>query len=67
MTLAKFLNKKPRGFKTEFARKIGTSPSFLRQVETGYSKCPLELAKKIEKEAGGKVKKHDLRPDVWEK
>ena len=48
MELKDYLENRPRGFKAEFARKLGISTSFLRQIETGESKTPIYLAKKIE-------------------
>lgn len=65
MELKNYLSNRPRGFKAEFARKLGISKSFLCQVEKGYSKAPIELAKKIENLTSGVVKKADIRPDVW--
>ncbi|AWX14816.1 transcriptional regulator [Mergibacter septicus] len=65
MNLKKYLSNRPRGFKSEFAKKLGISKSFLRQVETGYSKAPIYLAKKIEKLTNKEIKKSDIRPDVW--
>jgi len=66
MNLAKYLSSKPRGFKSSFAREIGISPAFLRQIETGYTSCPWLLARKIERVTNGKVRKSDLRPDIWD-
>lgn len=65
MELKDYLENRPRGFKAEFARKLGISTSFLRQIETGESKTPIYLAKKIEIETNKTVRKAELRPDVW--
>lgn len=66
MNLQKYLSKKPRGAKASFALEIGISRSFLRQIETGRSKCPIPLAKKIEEATDGVVSRTDLRPDVYD-
>ncbi|TNG94847.1 helix-turn-helix domain-containing protein [Pasteurellaceae bacterium USgator11] len=65
MSLEKYLSGRPRGFKSDFAHKLGISTSFLRQIETGYSKIPPALAKKIEYITNGDLNKSDLRPDLW--
>ncbi len=66
MSLGKYLSDRPRGFKSDFAHKLGVSTSFLRQMETGYSKIPPALAKKIEDVTNGDLSKSDLRPDLWD-
>nr|WP_242650091.1 helix-turn-helix domain-containing protein [Rodentibacter trehalosifermentans] len=65
LKLKNYLANRPRGFKADFARKIGISKSFLRQIETGQSRIPIYLAKKIEIVTDKAVKKAELRPDVW--
>lgn len=66
MDLTTYLSDRPRGFKSEFAKKLGISISYLRQVETGYSPMPAYLAKKIEEATNGEVTKSELRPDLWD-
>ncbi|MGX2956404.1 YdaS family helix-turn-helix protein [Ursidibacter arcticus] len=66
MNLTTYLSDRPRGFKSDFAKKLGISKSYLRQVETGYSPMPVYLAKKIEEITNGEVTKSELRPDLWE-
>lgn len=65
MTLTEYLSKLGRGGKDEFAKKIGVSKSFLRQMETGTSKVPPPRALAIEKHTNGLVTKTELRPDLW--
>ena len=65
MTLKKYLANRNRGFKTEFAKAIGTSLCFLWHIANGKKQVPHALAKRIEKETEGKVKKEELRPDIW--
>lgn len=65
MNLSDYLKSLPRGGKTQFARKIRVSKSFLRHMETEYAKVPVQRAKDIEKETNGIVKKEILRPDLW--
>lgn len=66
MDLASYLANRPRGFKARLARQLGVSRSFLRQMETGISKIPIHLAKKMESVTDGKMKKENLRPDIWD-
>lgn len=66
MSLARYLANRPRGFKAEFAKKLGISNSFLSQIESGRAKMPLRLAKHISVFTEGQVTKAEIRPDVWE-
>lgn len=66
MDLVTYLAERPYGFKSEFAKKLGISKSYLRQIATGYSPMPIYLAKKIEQMTDGIVSKSELRPDVWD-
>ncbi|QHJ84180.1 MAG: hypothetical protein [Bacteriophage sp.] len=66
MKLSIYLSQLPRGGKSKFAQEIGISKSFLRQLELGIAKIPIQVAKKIESCTSGKVTKAELRPDVWD-
>lgn len=66
MDLKSYLSDRPRGFKSNFAKKLGISNSYLRQVETGYSPMPVYLAKRIEEVTDGEITKSELRPDLWD-
>lgn len=65
MTLSDYLSQLKRGGKSQFAKKIDVSKSFLRQMEDGTAPIPIYVAKKIEEHTQGKVTKAELRPDVW--
>lgn len=66
MKLSNYLSSMPRGGKSAFAKRIGISNSFLWQIASGKSQIPPEVAKKIEQQTKGIVKKSELRPDLWE-
>lgn len=66
MKLIKYLSNRRRGFKADFAKRLGISLSFLRQIETGAAKMPIAVAKHIESYTDGAVKKSDVRPDIWD-
>lgn len=66
VNLTEYLSSLPRGGKSRFAKSLNVSKSFLRQMETGKSQIPIGVARKIENETSGIVKKEVLRPDVWE-
>ena len=66
MKLSEYLSRLPRGGKSQFAKQVDVSKSFLRQMELGIAKIPIHVAKKIEQQTSGKVSKAELRPDVWD-
>ncbi|MFQ0995640.1 transcriptional regulator [Gilliamella sp. BG2] len=65
MNLSDYLSQLGRGGKSQFAKEINVSKSFLRQMEVGTAPIPIHIAKKIEAHTFGKVTKAELRPDVW--
>lgn len=65
MTLSDYLSRLKRGGKSQFAKQIDVSKSFLRQMESGIAPIPIHIAKKIEEHTRGQVTKAELRPDVW--
>lgn len=67
MTLAEFFVGKPRGAKIELARKLGISKTWLSLVISGRQLPSPELARDIEVHTGRKVKRADLRPDIFGK
>ena len=67
MTLAEFFVGKPRGAKIELARKLGISKTWLSLVISGRQLPSPELAHDIEVHTGRKVKRADLRPDIFGK
>lgn len=68
MNLSDYLSRiaRVRGAKSQFARSINVSKSFLRQMETGKAPIPISVAKRIEIQTSGMVTKAELRPDVWD-
>lgn len=53
-----------RGYQVELAKKIGVTAIYLNSILHGRRKPSIELALKIEKESGGKIKATDLRPGI---
>lgn len=50
----------------ELRRRLGRkSYARLHEIVSGKVECPAELAPQIEAATGGKVTRHDLRPDLW--
>ena len=67
MTLTEFFEGKPRGAKIALARKLGISKTWLSLVISGRQLPSPELARDIEINTGRKVKRADLRPDIFGK
>ncbi|MCX8649961.1 helix-turn-helix domain-containing protein [Gilliamella sp. B2776] len=65
MKLSHYLNQLPKGGKSQFAKEIDVSKSFLCQMASGKANVPIRVAKKIEEHTHGQVTKAELRPDVW--
>ena len=51
--------------RSEVAKKLGTSEQYLYQIETRRRKASRLMAEAIERETGGVVSKHRLRPDLF--
>ena len=67
MTLIEYFEGNPRGAKIELARKLGISKTWFSLVVTGRQLPSPELARDIELHTGRKVKRADLRPDIFGK
>jgi len=67
MTLEEYFVDKPRGAKIALARKLGISKTWLSLVISGRQLPSPELARDIEANTGRKVKRADLRPDIFGK
>jgi DNA-binding transcriptional regulator YdaS (Cro superfamily) len=67
MTLNEFFADKPRGTRRNLAKTLGISKTWLSLVSTGRKLPSPELAKQIELHTGRKVKRVDLRPDIFGK
>ena len=67
MTLQEFFKDKPRGSMIAMARKLGISKTWFSLVVTGQKLPSPELARDMESYTSGKVKRVDLRPDIFGK
>jgi hypothetical protein len=67
MTLQEYFADKPRGSMIAFARKIGISKTWFSLIVTGRKLPSPELARDIELSTGRKVKRAELRPDIFGK
>ena len=67
MTLTEYFADKPRGAKVAMARKLGISKTWFSLVISGRELPSPELARDIEVHTGRKVKRADLRPDIFGK
>lgn len=67
MTLQEFFFDKPRGTKIAMARKLGISKTWFSLIVTGRQLPSPELARDIELHTGRKVKRAELRPDIFGK
>lgn len=67
MTLVDYFEGKPRGAKIALARKLGVSKTWLSLIISGRQLPSPELARDIEVHTGRKVKRADLRPDIFGK
>jgi DNA-binding transcriptional regulator YdaS (Cro superfamily) len=67
MTLQEFFADKPRGTKIALARKLGISKTWFSLVISGRQLPSPELARDIELHTGRKVKRAELRPDIFGK
>ena len=67
MTLPEYFVGKNRGAKAALATKLGISRTWLSLVIAGRKLPSPELARNIEIHTGRKVKRVDLRPDIFGK
>lgn len=67
MTLTEYFTGKPRGTQRDFAHKLGISKTWLSLISTGRKLPSPELALAIETHTGRKVKRVELRPDIFGK
>jgi len=65
MTLEEFFRDKPRGVKVELARKLGISKTWMSLLTSGRQVPSPELAHSIERHTNDKVRRQDLRPDLF--
>lgn len=62
MDLQTFFDKYGIAAFNELARACGSDEQYFYQLRTGRRAPSMALAKRIEKESGGKVKRRNLRP-----
>lgn len=67
MNLSEYFEDKPRGAKVQLAQKLGISKTWLSLVISGRKLPSPELARDIEAYTGRRVKRADLRPDIFGK
>lgn len=65
MTLTEFFENKDRGAKIEMARNLGVSKTWFSLVLTGKKLPSAFLCNQIELLTKGKVKRIELRPDIF--
>lgn len=65
MTLIEYFEGKPRGSKVALANALGISKTWMALIIHGRALASPELAREIERATNGKVKRKDLRPDVF--
>lgn len=53
--------------RVKFAKAAGTKAVYLTHIANGHRKPSFKLTHRIEKATGGKVSRHDLRPDIFGK
>lgn len=53
--------------RSDFARQLGVSTAYLRQMERGIRVWSPARAVHAEKLTGGRVTRQDLRPDDWQR
>lgn len=57
---------KPRGIQARLAEAINVSPVLIHQWASGKRSVPAIRCKQIEFATNGKVKRHELRPDIFD-
>ena len=67
MTLKEYFANKPRGSTIAMARTLGISKTWFSLIVTGRQLPSPELARDIELHTGRKVKRAELRPDIFGK
>jgi DNA-binding transcriptional regulator YdaS (Cro superfamily) len=67
MTLQEFFKGKPRGTKAAIAIKLHISKTWLSLLVSGRKLPSPELSRDIEMITGRKVKREELRPDIFGK
>jgi len=65
MTLNEYFADKKRGAKSDMARNLGISRTWMALINSGLVVPSPSLAVEIEKATGGLVKRMTLRPDIF--
>ncbi|WP_410478674.1 transcriptional regulator [Pseudomonas sp. zfem003] len=67
MDFPSYLKALPRGGKKQMAESLGIPASYLSRLLSGDRAITAERALHIERVTGGKVTRHELRPDIaWD-
>lgn len=67
MDLKTFMAEMPKEQREQLARELETTVDYLQfQIGGGHRQASPQLAKRIEEATRGIVKRHDLRPDIFE-
>jgi len=53
------------GGRAEAAARLGVSVGMVGHIELGRRRVSIALAKRLETETGGRMSRHDLRPDIF--
>lgn len=64
MQLAAYLEKHESA--ADLARKLGISDGMISHIIYGRRKPSPAMAKQIERATEGRVRRHELRPDIWD-
>lgn len=60
-----FLSTLPINGQQEYAKRCGTTIGYLRKAMSLGQKLDGALARKLDENSGGKVRKQYIRPDIW--
>lgn len=65
MDFKTYVNSLPKGGKSQLAKALGVSPSYLSRMLAGLRPITPSRALDIEKATAGAVTRRDLRPNDW--
>lgn len=65
MKLSDYLEFLDASERQAFADRAGTTVDYLQQLKGGHRKPSVELSRRFVSASNGKLKLHELRPDIW--
>jgi hypothetical protein len=65
MTLKEYFSSRQRGCKSEFAKSLGITKTWMSLITSGHRVCSVALAVAIERLSNGDIKREDFRPDIF--